>query len=503
MPIRDSTDWDSPERRDSRPPTPFFLLAGMSLAVLVAMSVVLSGGAAVAEAPSGAVASQPSEVGLLAWGSSFLPGVGSISVLNAVSCVSANFCVAVGYSQNPLTMTSTTFIETWNGTTWSIASSPNPGDMTNQLAGVSCSNPTSCVAVGYSNNSAAPYSPATVIETWNGTAWSVTSSPEGVLNAVSCLPSTTSTTFCVAVGEGTGASNLIETWNGIAWSVTPSPAGAHLVDGVSCVTSSECVAVGNYFTGTTDQNLIESWDGSSWSITPSPPAGGGSQLSGVFCINLTSCVAVGESTNDVATPSTLTELWNGSDWSISSSLNPGTNGNLLNGVTCISSIECVAVGVTSPTAPLIENWNGATWSLAPSANSDDSNVRLTSVSCISSIYCSAVGLYHETGTATTTAQAESLFGITSTSLPPGNIGTPYSQTLVAVGGNSPYAWKVVSGSLPHGLHLDKATGTISGRPGKRSTTSTFTVQVTDTKKLVNVRPHTINTASATFTITIS
>src|SRR5206468_11102073 len=54
----------------------------------------------------------------------------------------------------------------------------------------------------------------------------------------------------------------------------------------------------------------------------------------------------------------------------------------------------------------------------------------------------------------------------------------YSQTLAATGGTPPYAWSVISGSLPAGLTLNVTFGAISGTPTTAGT-SNFTVQVTD------------------------
>ena len=68
--------------------------------------------------------------------------------------------------------------------------------------------------------------------------------------------------------------------------------------------------------------------------------------------------------------------------------------------------------------------------------------------------------------------------ITTTSLPSGNVGVAYSQTLAAGGGVTPYSWSVVSGSLPAGLSLGSSTGTISGTPTAANTYN-FTVRVTD------------------------
>ena len=70
--------------------------------------------------------------------------------------------------------------------------------------------------------------------------------------------------------------------------------------------------------------------------------------------------------------------------------------------------------------------------------------------------------------------------ITTTSLPSGRVGAAYSQTLSATGGQTPYTWSVVSGSLPAGLSLGSSTGTISGTPTSAAT-SNFTVRVTDSQ----------------------
>ena len=96
--------------------------------------------------------------------------------------------------------------------------------------------------------------------------------------------------------------------------------------------------------------------------------------------------------------------------------------------------------------------------------------------------------------------------ITTSSLPQATVGAPYSATLSATGGHPPYAWKLATGSArpPRGLKLDRATGVISGTPTKRSTSTTFTVEVLDTKTARSKgHPATQNTATATFTITVS
>lgn len=67
--------------------------------------------------------------------------------------------------------------------------------------------------------------------------------------------------------------------------------------------------------------------------------------------------------------------------------------------------------------------------------------------------------------------------ITTTSLPSGNAGINYNQTLNASGGQPPYAWTNISGTLPTGLSLTSG-GVLFGTPTGGGTFN-FTVQVSD------------------------
>jgi hypothetical protein len=69
--------------------------------------------------------------------------------------------------------------------------------------------------------------------------------------------------------------------------------------------------------------------------------------------------------------------------------------------------------------------------------------------------------------------------ITTTSLPPGTTGSPYSASLHSSGGTPPVTWSVSVGSLPAGLTLNSTSGAISGTPTAAGTTN-FTVTASDT-----------------------
>ncbi len=87
--------------------------------------------------------------------------------------------------------------------------------------------------------------------------------------------------------------------------------------------------------------------------------------------------------------------------------------------------------------------------------------------------------------------------VSTSSLVAGVVGTPYSQTLQATGGITPYSWAITTGSLPVGLTLNAASGAITGKPtGPQVGTSSFTVTVTDSENPVK-------TANANLSIAIS
>jgi len=76
-----------------------------------------------------------------------------------------------------------------------------------------------------------------------------------------------------------------------------------------------------------------------------------------------------------------------------------------------------------------------------------------------------------------TTVAPATLVVTTQSLLAGTTNVPYSATLAANGGTSPYIWSLSGGSLPTGLALSTA-GVISGTPAATGTFN-FTVKVTD------------------------
>ena len=76
------------------------------------------------------------------------------------------------------------------------------------------------------------------------------------------------------------------------------------------------------------------------------------------------------------------------------------------------------------------------------------------------------------------AFADDVVLISTTILPAGQIGIPYSAPVVAGDGAPPFHWYLISGNLPGGLALDAGTGAISGTPNSTGAFS-FTAGITD------------------------
>jgi hypothetical protein len=282
---------------------------------------------------------------------------GSIqSRLNGISCASSSNCIAVGYavtavSEPPL-------IEKFSNGTWKIV--PSPSLYAATLNGVSCTTSTTCVAVGWQSS---PTGESTFIMQLSSGTWKAVPSPNGTgdpysaLQAVSCTTATT----CTAVGVSQTPYpatfvTLVEKLSGGIWTVVPSPNAAgspsNNLNGVSCTSASNCVAVGQSDNSSGDHTLVEKLSGGIWSVVPAPDI---IALISVSCASATSCVAVG---------SGGVEQLVGGTWKIM----PDRNGGILYNVSCTTSANCIAVGSITgvATSTLVERLSGGVWVVVPS-----------------------------------------------------------------------------------------------------------------------------------------
>src|SRR5438105_514117 len=189
------------------------------------------------------------------------------------------------------------------------------------------------------------------------------------------------------------------------WEIVNSPSTSitesNRLWSVTCGSASDCWTVGDHYPGdavTSAQTLIERWDGNTWTIVSSPNTGTYNTLYSVTCVSSSDCWAVGF--YSASQMNTLTQHWNGTLWTVVSSPNAGASQtNILLGVTCVSAAECWAVGYDtngntngSGYDTLIERWNGISWAIvtSPNTGTGQSN-RLLGVTCPSASECWAVG----------------------------------------------------------------------------------------------------------------
>jgi hypothetical protein len=288
------------------------------------------------------------------------PEAGGEGGLAGVACSSATYCVAVGNRivYDHLTVP---FAETWSAGAWvthSVATQHNEtglGDI--ELYGVACPSRQACFAVGSFDDQLAPTE--ALLDRWNGVKWSV-QAPEhtdGTLAGVSC----SSPRSCTAVGQDNHNRTLIERWNGSSWTRQPSPnvpgGKADELDAVSCPSSNACTAVGGYYTNegfTLGGILIEQWNGIAWTIVSSlrEPAWRyfAVELLGVSCSSARACTAVGSASGNDPSLGVIDRL-SGGHWTLQP--HPRVAGTALDAVSCASPLVCTAVGASNA-GPLVE-----------------------------------------------------------------------------------------------------------------------------------------------------
>lgn len=271
------------------------------------------------------------------------------SRLTAVSCWSAHGCIAVGTFAGSSDVLRP-LAERWNGTSWKVLPAPAPrGGSTTLLQGVSCLAANACLAAGshFSGKATVP-----LAEWWNGKSWRLISPAAPAhasfsgFAAVSCSAAKACTAAGSSNAGGSTARPFAERWNGSAWKPQKVPGSSGSLLGISCPSGTSCTAVGTVNPSTSPSVLAEHWNGHAWKAQTAivPPGSATSFLYSVSCATGTSCTAVGQSTGPVPEP-TLAETWNGKHWTIQATPNPaGATDSYLAGVFCVTATTCRAAG---------------------------------------------------------------------------------------------------------------------------------------------------------------
>jgi len=139
-----------------------------------------------------------------------------------------------------------------------------------------------------------------LVEHWDGTSWSIVSSPAFTSVSISNgAISADSATDVWAIGflatSSTTSENVSLHWNGTSWTVVPSPnpnpQGNNGLGAVAAVSSADVWAVGEQLQGP----FTEHWDGTNWSIVATPA---GVRFFGAMAASSGGTVlAVGQGTN--------------------------------------------------------------------------------------------------------------------------------------------------------------------------------------------------------------
>ena len=411
------------------------------------------------------------------------------NVLYADSCVSGGACTAVG-SSTTAAGHAQTLVESWNGTSWSIVPSPDTSPtLDNVLYAISCTSSSACAAVGTSTSSLGQTQ--TLAELWNGSKWSITPTPntstgfDNTLSGVSCTAAST----CTAVGyaaTATGSISLVETLSASTWSITTSadePGTLYdSLNGISCPSSASCVAVGNYLTAADSlQTLVESWNGSTWTVVASPDTTSteSNTLNGVSCSTATNCMAVGAAFAAAGSAyQTLAESWNGAAWSIVSTPDVTSSNDVLEAVSCPSASWCSASGYSTTSSDIqqgqIEWWNGAAWLTAVTPEPGTFGNSVPGVACPQAGACVAVGL-EEPSPGVLQTVAESTFVAPTLTAPPNALFDFGALDSFAVTGTGTPTPVYTETGAPVGVTINAVTGVVSGATKKLGT---FPVTIT-------------------------
>jgi hypothetical protein len=165
------------------------------------------------------------------------PAGAAESGLGSVSCTSPSACIAVGFAGDADGGPAGTLAEHWDGTAWVVLTTPSAGvGQDSLLNSVSCASANRCTAVGLN---LADRPPLVLAERWNGATWSTQSTPEIPFAYDVAPPSVAcpSASTCTAVGGFTNNQphvTLVERWNAGAGdplrsaptAVADAPAGA-------------------------------------------------------------------------------------------------------------------------------------------------------------------------------------------------------------------------------------------------------------------------------------
>ena len=256
------------------------------------------------------------------------------NLFTGVDATSSTNAWAVGYYDASTAPWQRPLAARWNGTGWTLASPPTPS-AGGWLGGVDGSASNDVWAVGSAVVPGSSPSNRSMIQRWDGTNWSIVTSPspDTAQNPLVAVDGVTADDLW-AVGNkgddgygGGTVAGLVLHWNGSTWTQAAIPGADSMF---SIITLHDVVApaaddvwvVGSAFHRQLFREVpyLLHWNGQTWqhSTIPNPPAGA---FHSVTALTATKVYAVG--TNG------LVARWNGTSWVRETTPSPGASNALL------------------------------------------------------------------------------------------------------------------------------------------------------------------------------
>lgn len=313
------------------------------------------------------------------------PAGSDFNELDGVAATGTADAWAVGFTRTAGALAFEPLAEHWNGASWQITATAPVTATDNRLHAVAMNGASDGWAVGeasvFTSTGAVT---ASLIEHWNGAAWSKAASPAAEPSGTRLLAVSSAAASDVwAVGATTSTQPVIEHWNGAAWSVvagaTSSLGNARLL-GVKAIASNDAWAVGSQG-ARHPVPFVEHWNGAAWAEVAQPVSGFDSSLLSVSATGSNDVWAVGTQNLN----QTVTEHWNGAAWALvpSPSITANNAQDTLTGVVAFSTGDAWAVGETlsnfTTDTTLALHWDGAGWQIVASANAGSGSTFFTAV----------------------------------------------------------------------------------------------------------------------------
>jgi plastocyanin len=182
-----------------------------------------------------------------------------------------------------------TLVEHWDGTSWIVVSSPNAGDGDNALNGIAAANTNDIWAVGY-QSSAPGAASSTLVLHFDGTSWTVVPSPNpgGLTSSLAGVVAMADGRIWAAgfYYDGTQGRTLLLNGDTSGFETVPGedfPDEGNVLNAIAASASGDIFAAGyHYPNGTNDyQGLIEHYDGIQWRRVSSAQGDSYTYLSGI------------------------------------------------------------------------------------------------------------------------------------------------------------------------------------------------------------------------------